>query len=208
RRAPRPGGGRALAPREGRARAGALHGRRDSRIRLGAGLFRTARRSDDRRGNPARARTGDVDAARRPDDARDREAPARRGDASCGAPRSGDVSRRHDDSRDPRARAGRCAGCVPERDSGGDGTVERASRRRLVTGDVELVVLRDANEVAAAVAEQLGRAASAGGHIALTGGTTPERAYTEAAEREPDWSKTEIWWSDERCVPPDDDLSN
>jgi 6-phosphogluconolactonase len=24
----------------------------------------------------------------------------------------------------------------------------------------------------------------------------------------PDWSKAEIWWSDERCVPPDDDLSN
>ncbi len=86
-------------------------------------------------------------------------------------------------------------------EEGGDGTVERARRRRLVTGDVELVVLRDANEVGAAVAEQLGRAASAGGHIALTGGTTPERAYTEAAEREPDWSKTEIWWSDERCVP-------
>ena len=60
--------------------------------------------------------------------------------------------------------------------------------RRLAEGEaahVELVVLRDANEVGAAVAEQLRRAASAGGHIALTGGTTPERAYTEAAEREP-----------------------
>jgi len=58
------------------------------------------------------------------------------------------------------------------------------------------------------VAEWLARAARAGGHIALTGGTTPEQAYKEAARREPDWSKTEIWWSDERCVPPDDDLSN
>jgi 6-phosphogluconolactonase len=58
------------------------------------------------------------------------------------------------------------------------------------------------------VAERLAHAARQGGHIALTGGTTPEQAYKEAAKREPDWSKTEIWWSDERCVPPDDDLSN
>ena len=62
--------------------------------------------------------------------------------------------------------------------------------------------------VAAAVAERLARAARNGGHIALTGGTTPEQAYKEAARREPDWSNVEIWWSDERCVPPDDDLSN
>jgi 6-phosphogluconolactonase len=54
----------------------------------------------------------------------------------------------------------------------------------------------------------LARAARNGGHIALTGGTTPEQAYREAARREPDWSKAEIWWSDERCVSPDDDLSN
>jgi 6-phosphogluconolactonase len=77
-----------------------------------------------------------------------------------------------------------------------------------VTGDVALVIVEDAGEVAAAVAERLALAAGAGGHIALTGGTTPERAYEEAAKREPDWSNAEIWWSDERCVPPDDDLSN
>jgi 6-phosphogluconolactonase len=74
--------------------------------------------------------------------------------------------------------------------------------------DVELVVVEDEEDVAAAVAERLARAAREGGHVALTGGRTPERAYEEAAKREPDWSKTEIWWSDERCVPPDDDLSN
>jgi 6-phosphogluconolactonase len=77
-----------------------------------------------------------------------------------------------------------------------------------VSDDVQLVILEDANGVAAAVAERLAHAARAGGHIALTGGTTPEQAYEEAAERELDWSKVEIWWSDERCVPPDDDLSN
>jgi 6-phosphogluconolactonase len=77
-----------------------------------------------------------------------------------------------------------------------------------VTDDVELVIVEDANEVAAVVADRLARAARAGGHVALTGGTTPERAYEEAAKRESDWTNTEIWWSDERCVPPDHDLSN
>jgi 6-phosphogluconolactonase len=74
--------------------------------------------------------------------------------------------------------------------------------------DIELVVLETADEVARAVAERLALAARAGGHIALTGGKTPEHAYTEAAQREPDWSNAEVWWSDERCVPPDDELSN
>ncbi|MDX6486193.1 MAG: 6-phosphogluconolactonase, partial [Gaiellaceae bacterium] len=61
---------------------------------------------------------------------------------------------------------------------------------------------------AAAVADVLGQAARAGGHIALTGGRTPELAYKEAAKLEPDWSNVELWWSDERCVPADDELSN
>jgi 6-phosphogluconolactonase len=78
----------------------------------------------------------------------------------------------------------------------------------LSRSDVELVIVDDADEVASIVAERLAQAARAGGHVALTGGSTPERAYLKAAKREPDWSKVELWWSDERCVPPDDDLSN
>lgn len=74
--------------------------------------------------------------------------------------------------------------------------------------DVELVVLEDADAVAAEVANRLARAARTGGHIALTGGRAPELAYMEAAGLEQDWSNVELWWSDERCVPPDDDLSN
>jgi 6-phosphogluconolactonase len=74
--------------------------------------------------------------------------------------------------------------------------------------DLELVIVENADEVAAAVAERLADAARKGGHIALTGGSSVELAYAEAAKREPDWSKTEVWWSDERCVPPEDDLSN
>jgi len=77
-----------------------------------------------------------------------------------------------------------------------------------VTDGVELVVVETPDDVAREVAERLAFAARAGGHIALTGGTTPEQAYELAAQSEPDWSDVELWWSDERCVPPDDELSN
>jgi 6-phosphogluconolactonase len=74
--------------------------------------------------------------------------------------------------------------------------------------DLELVVVDDEKVVAAVVAERLARAAREGGNIVLTGGTTPELAYKEAAKREPDWHRVELWWGDERCVPPDDKNSN
>jgi 6-phosphogluconolactonase len=74
--------------------------------------------------------------------------------------------------------------------------------------DVELVVVEDEREVAAVVAERLARAAREGGNIVLTGGRTPEQAYKEAAKRAPDWSSADLWWGDERCVPPDDEKSN
>ena len=74
--------------------------------------------------------------------------------------------------------------------------------------DVELVIVDDEQEAAAAAAELLARAAREGGNVVLTGGHTPEEAYREAAKLEPDWSKVELWWSDERCVPPDHELSN
>ncbi len=47
-----------------------------------------------------------------------------------------------------------------------------------------------------------------GGHICLTGGSTPKRAYELAAEMDPDWSRVELWWGDERVGPADDPLSN
>ena len=74
--------------------------------------------------------------------------------------------------------------------------------------DVELVIVDDAAAVAEAVAERLARATSAGGSVVLTGGKTPEQAYERAAALAPDWSRVELWWGDERCVPPDDDNSN
>ena len=74
--------------------------------------------------------------------------------------------------------------------------------------DVEITVAADAEEAARLVAERLAEQAGAGGSIVLTGGSTPRRAYEIAAELEPDWSGVELWWGDERCVPPDDAQSN
>lgn len=73
---------------------------------------------------------------------------------------------------------------------------------------VELVVAADAAAAAQLAAERLAAAARTGGHIVLTGGSTPRRAYELAAELQPNWSRVELWWSDERCVPPDDERSN
>ena len=71
--------------------------------------------------------------------------------------------------------------------------------------DVEIVVAADP---AQAVAERIAAAVESGGHVVLTGGSTPRRAYELAAGLAPDWSGVEVWWSDERCVPPDDERSN
>jgi 6-phosphogluconolactonase len=73
---------------------------------------------------------------------------------------------------------------------------------------VDITVVADEQEAARVVAERLAEQARAGGSIVLTGGTTPRFAYEEAAELEPDWSRAELWWGDDRCVPPDDELSN
>lgn len=70
------------------------------------------------------------------------------------------------------------------------------------------------------IVEDPGRAASAlllsavlaGGHIVLTGGSTPRQAYEELAtavrELGIDMGQTVFWFGDERCVPPDDERAN
>ena len=73
---------------------------------------------------------------------------------------------------------------------------------------VEIEVVPDAEVAARVVAERLAAQARSGGHMALTGGSTPQRAYELAAELEPDWSRVELWWGDERCVPPEHEWSN
>ena len=69
----------------------------------------------------------------------------------------------------------------------------------------DVIVLDDP---AAEAAERLAAAADAGGHIALAGGSTPRRAYEQAAELDADWSHATLWFGDERCVPPDHEHSN
>jgi 6-phosphogluconolactonase len=73
---------------------------------------------------------------------------------------------------------------------------------------VELTVLDDAQSAARRAGELLAKAAAHGGHIALSGGKSPALAHETAAQLQPDWSGVELWWGDERCVPPDDDRSN
>ena len=59
-----------------------------------------------------------------------------------------------------------------------------------------------------AVGDLLAAQAREGGSIVLTGGSTPGRAYEHAAQIEPDWSSASVWWGDERCVSPENELSN
>jgi 6-phosphogluconolactonase len=73
---------------------------------------------------------------------------------------------------------------------------------------VGITIAADVEEAARLVAVRLAEEAGDGGSIVLTGGSTPRRAYEMAAELEPDWSGAELWWGDERCVPPDDERSN
>ena len=69
-----------------------------------------------------------------------------------------------------------------------------------------MIEVRD--DPAADVAELLEAAAVAGGHVVLTGGTSPQRAYELAAERAADWSRATVWFGDDRAVPPGDPHSN
>jgi len=64
------------------------------------------------------------------------------------------------------------------------------------------------DDPAAAVAELLAAEAKRGGTLVLTGGSAVDRAYELAALHQPDWSQAAVFWGDERCVPPDDELSN
>jgi len=75
----------------------------------------------------------------------------------------------------------------------------------MAADDVEIVVAENPAQV---VAERLAAAARSGGDVVLTGGSTPCVAYELAAKLEPDWSRVELWWGDERCVPADDERSN
>jgi 6-phosphogluconolactonase len=65
--------------------------------------------------------------------------------------------------------------------------------------------IRVMEDPAQAAAELL---SAASGHVALTGGSTPRAAYERAAALRPDWTGVDIWFTDERCVPPEHEQSN
>ena len=74
---------------------------------------------------------------------------------------------------------------------------------------VEIEILDDP---ARACAAMLVGVAAGGGDIVLTGGTTAGAAYSEFVEAVRtvgiDVSQCTMWFSDERCVPPEDERSN
>lgn len=74
---------------------------------------------------------------------------------------------------------------------------------------LEVEVVEDPARVCSAL---LVGAAAGGGHVGLSGGSTPRAAYAELASTvrsvDLDLTNATLWFGDERCVPPDDELSN
>jgi 6-phosphogluconolactonase len=88
----------------------------------------------------------------------------------------------------------------------------------VAAGRVEIVVCSDATALAAAAADRIIAAAHAAiaqrGRftLALSGGSTPERTYKLLGQNprigQIDWSRTWLFFGDERCVPHGDPRSN
>lgn len=74
----------------------------------------------------------------------------------------------------------------------------------------------DLDALSSAAADELIELARAGiaargrFHVALSGGSTPKRLFQLLAQRKDAlaWDAVELWWGDERCVPPDHPDSN
>lgn len=64
------------------------------------------------------------------------------------------------------------------------------------------------DDVAGAAAQRIATAVRAGGHIALSGGSTPRAAHERVAQLDLDWTRTTLWFGDERAVGPDHEHSN
>lgn len=68
--------------------------------------------------------------------------------------------------------------------------------------------IRVVDDPAVVCAETLLAAVREGGHIVLTGGSTPKAAYEIAARSADAFAGAKLWFGDERCVAPDDERSN
>jgi 6-phosphogluconolactonase len=77
-----------------------------------------------------------------------------------------------------------------------------------------LTSCHDDETVAQRAAEHIERVVAAArdergvAHVALSGGTTPGRTYELLGARPEALDRVELWFADERCVPPDDEESN
>ncbi|MBL8840311.1 MAG: 6-phosphogluconolactonase [Planctomycetes bacterium] len=84
-----------------------------------------------------------------------------------------------------------------------------ANATRTIVADADALAREAADRIAAALEASV--AARGRAHLALAGGSTPRRAYEQLAAlhgaRVP-WGQVEIWFGDERCVPPDHPDSN
>lgn len=70
--------------------------------------------------------------------------------------------------------------------------------------DLDAIAHAAADEFASLVAAKHGTF-----HVALSGGSTPKRLFDILATRKDiAWDRVELWWGDERCVPPDHPDSN
>ena len=86
--------------------------------------------------------------------------------------------------------------------------------RRAVSDEPVVTRCDDPEAVAARVAEVMAaaidgaRTIHGAAHVALSGGSTPSRAYELLGPQLPDWRDVHLWYGDERCVPLDDQESN
>jgi len=83
---------------------------------------------------------------------------------------------------------------------------EGGTPRVVVLGDAESVARYCADAVAAAIDEA--RRDGRDLHVALAGGSTPQRAYELLADVEGSWAHVHLWLGDERCVPEDHPEAN
>lgn len=73
---------------------------------------------------------------------------------------------------------------------------------------MRLLVLDDADTLAARSAAIITEHLASGGDIGLAGGSTPEAAYRTLVSAAIDWSRVDAWLTDERHVPVDHPDSN
>jgi len=74
--------------------------------------------------------------------------------------------------------------------------------------DVDFRIVDTAELADEAAASLIAEAAGSGGHIGLSGGSGPRQAYERTGILRPDWRRVDLWWVDDRVVPPADALSN